>query len=221
MGLFQRNPFNQDVPLYEISGLQTSSNALGIKAMLIVGLGNVGDQYNDTRHNIGFRALDYFAEHNGFEGWSTSKSRHCQETSLDIGGIKVILCKPTTFMNESGQAIRAMQDFYKINNVATLVVHDDLDINFGQIRIRHGGSDGGNNGIKSVTQHCGDDYKRVRIGIGPKKPVQIDSADFVLGKFTKTQEKNMKMLLMEANSIISEYTHNKAQLPSETRQFLI
>ena len=133
----------------------------------------------------------------------------------------MILCKPSTFMNESGKAVRAMQDLYKIANSATLVVHDDLDINFGSIRIRKGGSSGGNNGIKSVSQHAGEDYWRLRIGIGPKKPAQIDSADFVLGKFNKTQEKNLPMIITESCSVLSEFCHTKAQIPEETRQVII
>lgn len=221
MGLFQRTPFTEEKPVYEVVNLPSSSNPLGIKAILIVGLGNVGNEYDGTRHNIGFDVINEFASKNSVEGWSTSKSRFCHETSLDIGGIKIILCKPTTFMNDSGKAVRAMQDFYKISNQATLVIHDDLDINFGTIRIRRGGSSGGNNGIKSITQHAGEDYWRLRIGIGPKRPAQIDSADFVLAKFNQTQAKNLSLITMESVSVISEFCHTKAQIPEETRQVLI
>ncbi len=221
MGLFQRNSINEETKLYELVDPASIGGDSGSKTVLVVGLGNMGKEYVSTRHNIGFEVLDYFAEKNNFPGWTTKKDLLCHETSNIVGGTRVILCKPTTFMNESGQAVQAMQRFYKIPNSSCLIVHDELDIAFGQIRTRMGGSSAGHNGIKSVTNQCGEDYLRLRIGIGPKRPSQIDSADFVLAKFSKTQEKSLGLLLIEANSMLSEYAFSKGVLADETRSFLI
>ena len=222
MGLFQRNTFNEETPLYEIvNTIGAVSNALGVKQLLIVGLGNIGKDYDGTRHNLGFEVLNYFAKKNDFSDWINKKDLFCQESSGTIDGTKVVLCKPTTFMNDSGKTVQTIQKFYKIPNIATLVVHDELDVKFGQIRNRKGGSSAGHNGIKSIALHCGEDFGRMRIGIGPKRPVQIDSADFVLGKFNKTQQKEISTLLVEANSMLSEYTYSKGALNEETRSFII
>lgn len=212
MGLFQKRPiFDANAPLYTL-GLNTT--------LLIVGLGNPGNEYDNTRHNIGFAALDKFADKQGFDPWILKKDMHSLQTSGTIGHARVILCKPNTFMNESGKAVQAIQHFYKVGNAQTLVVYDELDIEFGQIRTRMGGSSAGHNGVKSVTKHCGEDYGRVRIGIGPKKPKAMDTADFVLQKFSKTQQEDMPSLLQEANAILSEYAHGSGELNAETRSFL-
>ena len=142
-------------------------------------------------------------------------------TSKTIGSTRVILCKPTTYMNESGKAVQAVQRYYKIANSSTLVIYDELDINFGQIRTKRGGSSAGHNGVKSLLSHCGDDFGRARIGIGPKVPEQIDSADFVLSKFSDKEQKKKSLLLKESNAILSEYAHGAGELLEETRSFLV
>jgi PTH1 family peptidyl-tRNA hydrolase len=101
------------------------------------------------------------------------------------------------------------------------VVHDELDIPFGQIRLRTGGSSAGHNGLKSIMRHLGEDFGRVRIGIGPKEPPQIDSADFVLGKFSAEQQAHMRELEREVSAILSEAAFGAGSLPQETRSFLI
>lgn len=213
MGLFERKiNVGDNAPLYT-----TGIN----KTLLIVGLGNVGNEYEGTRHNIGFAVLDYFSEKHGFEAWHVKKDLYCAFSSHTIGSSRVILCKPTTLMNNSGQAMQAVQKYFKVTNSATLAVYDELDIRFGQIRTRRGGTSAGHNGIKSLISHCGEDFARLRIGIGPKKPAQIDSADFVLSTFSKTQEKNIALLLREANAILSEYVYGEGTLLEETRSFLI
>jgi peptidyl-tRNA hydrolase, PTH1 family len=213
MGLFQRRPIIGDnAPLYT-TGMQ--------KTLLIVGLGNIGKDYEGTRHNIGFDVIDHFAEKQGFPGWTVKKDLFCAETSHTLGSARVILCKPTTFMNESGKAVQAMQRFYKIANSSTLVVHDELDIDYGQIRTRLGGGAAGNNGIKSLIQNCGEDFGRVRIGIGPKKPAQIESADFVLSKFSSKEKEQLSLLRQETNSILSEYCYGNGELITETRTFIL
>ena len=124
-------------------------------------------------------------------------------------------------MNESGRAVKETQHFYKVDNSKTLVVYDELDIDFGHIRTRVGGSSAGHNGIKSVTNACGEDYGRMRVGIGPKKPKQIDTSDFVLAKFDKKQMDYMPELFQESNAILSEYAHGAGALLTETRSFII
>lgn len=189
------------------------------KALLIVGLGNIGDEYEGTRHNIGFACIDEFARKNDFPAWINKTDLKCQLTSHLIGDTKVYLCKPTTFMNLSGEAVQAVSHFYKIPLEQIIVVHDELDIDFGQVRIRRGGGSAGHNGIKSVTQHLGEDYGRVRIGVGPKTPEQIDSADFVLGKFTKEDAEHLPSLKREVNAVLSELAYGSPLAP-ETRTFL-
>lgn len=213
MSLFQKKPsFETSAPFYTL-GLETT--------LLIVGLGNIGKEYAGTRHNIGFDVVDNFAAKQDFPDWINKKDLKCYLTSHKLGDSKVILIKPTTYMNNSGEAVQAVQHFYRLDNSKTLVVYDELDIDFGMIRMRIGGKSAGHNGIKSITKYCDEDYRRVRVGIGPKKPAQISSEDFVLGKFAKTQEKNIKLLLQETNSILSEYAYGRGELVSETRSFIV
>jgi len=212
MALFQKKPDSgSSMPLYSL-GLQ--------KTLLIVGLGNVGKKYDGTRHNIGFAVVDALASSQNFDSWTDKKDLKSTVATATIGDARVILCKPTTMMNLSGEAVQAISHFYKIQPNSIAVVHDELDIEFGQIRTRAGGSSAGNNGIKSISQHIGEDYGRVRIGIGPKTPEQMDGADFVLAKFSSEQQKQLKNLLQEATAILTEYIH-AGQLPAETRRFLV
>lgn len=213
MALLTKRPIlNELAPLYDV-GLNTT--------LLIVGLGNPGAEYEATRHNIGFAVLDNFAARHEFPDWSTKKNLFCQISIHNLNSVRVILCKPTTFMNDSGKAVQAVQHFYKIPNSKTLVVYDELDIDFGLIRTRIGGSSAGHNGVKSVTQACGEAYGRVRIGIGPKRPKQMKTEDFVLAHFSKTQQKHLSALLTESNAILSEYGYGSGQLLSETRTFIV
>ena len=212
MALFQNRPqAGEAVKFYTLSQNKT---------LIIVGLGNIGKQYDNTRHNIGFAVLDEFARVNNFSDWLEKKDLKSHFTSQTIGETRVILIKPTTFMNLSGEAVQAASAFYKVPADKVVVVHDELDIPFGQIRTRMGGSAAGHNGIKSVTQHMGENYGRVRIGVGPKDPPQIDSADFVLARFSKEQMEQMPHLLKESTAILSEAVYGD-QLISETRSFLI
>lgn len=190
------------------------------KSVLVVGLGNIGKEYDGTRHNIGFAVLDHFREKQNFPSWIEKKDLKCHLASLQMGDAKVILVKPTTFMNNSGEAVQAVTHFYKIDSGSVVVVHDELDIPFGQIRTRTGGGSAGNNGIKSITSHLGEQYGRVRIGIGPKTHDQMDSADFVLGKFSAAEVAQLPNLTREANAILSEYIYG-SELVSETRSFIV
>ena len=149
---------------------------------LIVGLGNIGKEYESTRHNTGFMTIDYFAN----EYKATFKLETKLEgfiSSLNIDGEKVILLKPTTYMNLSGNSISKVLNYYKIDKKDMLVIHDDLDLKVGQIRFRNHGSAGGHNGLKSIISHIGEDFNRCKIGIDKNN----DTIDHVLGKFSKEE----------------------------------
>jgi PTH1 family peptidyl-tRNA hydrolase len=190
------------------------------KSLLIVGLGNPGKEYDGTRHNVGFLCLDEFARKNDFESWVNKTDMKCHLAVKTVGDTRVILCKPQTFMNLSGEAVQAVFHFYKLSLDQVVVVHDEIDVDFGQLRMRVGGSSAGHNGIKSVTKMLGsEDYGRVRLGIGPKTPAQIDSADFVLQKFNTSEQANLPKLTREVNALLSEYAYG-APVTAETRSFL-
>jgi len=211
MALFQRKISDTSkAPLYTIG-----SN----KTILIIGLGNPGGQYDGTRHNIGFAVLDEFAAKNDFPGWLAKKDLMCRLTGATLGESRVVLCKPDTFMNNSGDAGQAAQHFYRVYNQSTLVVYDELAIPFGQLRTRTGGSDAGHNGVKSLIQHLGDDFGRLRIGIGSEVSQKAAAPDFVLGRFTKVEQSALPSILREANALITEYIFS-GQLSSETRSVL-
>ncbi|AHF57383.1 aminoacyl-tRNA hydrolase [Spiroplasma eriocheiris] len=151
---------------------------------LIVGLGNPGDEYKYTRHNIGFLALDRLVEKFNPDGPKKNFNAFYWETK--INDEKVIFMKPQTYMNLSGSAVLAIKQFYKINLEDIIIIHDDKDIEFGALKIKTGGSSAGQNGIKDLINKLGsENFKRIRIGIG--RDQQIDLKDWVLGKFTKQQ----------------------------------
>jgi PTH1 family peptidyl-tRNA hydrolase len=213
MSLFQNRPQVGDTIQFYTLGQS--------KAVLIVGLGNPGKEYDGTRHNIGFACVDAFVAANKFDPWIEKKDLKCSLSSGTLGDTKVYVIKPNTFMNLSGEALQAVAHFYKIPTEKTVIVHDELDIPFGQVRLRTGGGSAGHNGLKSVIQHGGEGTGRVRIGIGPKEPEQMDSADFVLARFSKEQQEHISELTREVNAILSEYSYGDGQLPQETRNFLV
>lgn len=211
MALFQKRPIVESVaPLYTLG-----SN----KTLLIIGLGNIGAEYTQTRHNVGFMALDAFSEANDFPAWVNKKDLKAEMTQATLGDTRVILAKPTTFMNNSGEAVQAITNFYKIAIQSIIVVHDELDIDFGQIRCRIGGGAAGNNGVKSLIQHGFSESGRVRVGIGPKLHPEMDSADYVLQKFSAEQSERLKALTREVTAILTETIYGDGQLPHDTRSF--
>lgn len=160
------------------------------KPILIVGLGNPGAEYVNTRHNAGFIALDLIAPSDSV--WK--KEKNALTTRMDKNGQKIILAKPQTFMNNSGDSVGPLMAFYKIPLENLVVIHDDMDLKIGTIREKIGGSSAGHNGIKSIDAAVGSEYKRIRIGIGHPRDfdLKINPVDWVLGKFDDEQLKQIK-----------------------------
>ena len=170
---------------------------------LIVGLGNIGSKYTFTRHNIGFMLADSIAINNNLTFRENSRLK-CFMTNLRNGNDDYLIIKPTTFMNLSGEAVRAVMDYYKIKTEDILIVYDDLSLDLGRIRFRANGSDGGHNGIKSIIKHVGtSDIARLKIGIGPQP--NLPSEVFVLQNFSKEELEKIKEVLSNAKEGISCY----------------
>ena len=151
--------------------------------LLFVGLGNPGSRYQGNRHNIGFMAVDAIARQHKAAPWR--RKFQSEVTEVTIGGQKVILLKPETFMNESGQAVQEAQHFYKIALEDIYAFHDELDLPPGKLRIKTGGGNAGHNGLRSMTECCGNEYRRIRLGIG--HPGHKDAVHkFVLSDFSKS-----------------------------------
>ena len=170
---------------------------------LIVGLGNIGSKYTFTRHNVGFMLADSIAINNNLNYRENSRLK-CFMTNLRNGIDDFLIIKPTTFMNLSGESVRAVMDYYKIPIEDVLIVYDDLSLELGKIRFRSNGSDGGHNGIKSIIQHLGtQNISRLKIGIGPQP--SIPSEVFVLQNFSKEELENLKNVLSKAKDGIFCY----------------
>jgi PTH1 family peptidyl-tRNA hydrolase len=147
--------------------------------------GNPGDTYTTTRHNVGFLIADTLA---GSHAFKSSSKFFADIAEITVEGEKVLLVKPSTFYNETGRSFLALKQFYKLENEDILVVHDELALPFGTIRTRIGGSDAGNNGIKSINAAGGDTTARLRIGVGNELRARIGDIDFVLSKFSKDEQ---------------------------------
>lgn len=170
---------------------------------IIAGLGNPDRQYQGTRHNVGFDVIDLLSEKYNI-AVDTKKHRAYIGKGI-IEGQKVILAKPQTYMNLSGESIRSLVDFYKTDpETELLVIYDDVSLDVGQIRIRKKGSAGGHNGIKSIIAHLGTSvFARIKIGVG-EKPRGYDLADYVLGKFSKGERQQMEEGYIEAAEAAAE-----------------
>ena len=163
------------------------------KPVLIVGLGNPGKEYEQTRHNVGFMVIDAIAPADAV--WK--KEKDALTTRVEIGDVRAILVKPQTFMNNSGIAVAGLMQFYKVPLENLIVIHDDMDLKVGTYREKVGGGSAGHNGIKSIDAHCGNEYRRVRIGIGHPRDFDnpMNPADWVLGKFDAEQLKEIKSVI--------------------------
>ena len=174
---------------------------------LLVGLGNPGDKYDNTRHNVGFAAIDQLAEELRVPVQKL-KYRALTQT-VELGGAKVLLMKPITYMNLSGEAVGEAARFFKIPADHVLVLSDDVSLPVGKLRIRKGGSAGGHNGLKSIIQHLGtDQFPRVKIGVGEKPHPDYDMADWVLGKFAGEDLKTITQAIQRAGKAAECYIHD-------------
>ncbi|AWI29444.1 aminoacyl-tRNA hydrolase [Streptomyces tirandamycinicus] len=161
---------------------------------LVVGLGNPGPGYAGNRHNVGFMVVDLLAERMGGKFKRAAKAQ-AQVVEGRIGPVgpgsrRVVLAKPMSYMNLSGGPVVALRDFYKVPTAQVVAVHDELDIDFGVLRLKLGGGDNGHNGLKSMTKAMGSDYHRVRFGIG-RPPGRMQVADFVLKDFSGAERKEL------------------------------
>lgn len=170
---------------------------------LVVGLGNPGKEYKNTRHNIGFNLLDSIADKNGYS-FKVDKKFNCEICETNINGEKVLLIKPLSFMNLSGTVVSRIVSFYDIDISDILVIQDDLDMEFGKIRIVFDSSSGGHNGIKNISECLGSQkYARLKIGISNNK--EMDTKDYVLGKFSKDDIKNLEHIYDKLDNIINDF----------------
>ncbi|MBQ8445294.1 MAG: aminoacyl-tRNA hydrolase [Opitutales bacterium] len=154
---------------------------------LVVGLGNPGREYAETRHNVGFRTVSAWASKLGV-AFSADTARKGEFAKTVFAGSPLWLAKPTTYMNNSGECVSAFARYRKIDFSEVAVIYDDITLPPGTLKISLGGGDGGHNGIKSLIRHCGTAFMRIRIGIGPKIHREQDLADFVLGKLTAEEQ---------------------------------
>ncbi len=168
---------------------------------LAVGLGNTGSQYARTRHNVGFMVIDRLAEELG-ASWRTDGKFKAEIAETDLGGEKLILAKPQTMMNLSGEAAQKIVQFYKPDEV--WAIFDDLDVPFGSLRLRHGGSAGGHNGVKSLIQHIGGEFVRVRVGISLNDRTSEAAEDYVLRSFDASEQEQLPNITLRAAEIVRE-----------------
>ena len=178
-----------------------SRPAPGPVEFLLVGLGNPGRQYEGTRHNTGFMAIDRIAEKAGARVDRIKFKGLCGEAEID--GHKTLLLKPSTFMNLSGQSVQEAMHFYKLPPEKVIILFDDISLPVGKLRIRKKGSDGGHNGMKNIIYLAGSDqFPRVKIGIGAKPNPQWDLADWVLSTFSDPEKKELQTALEHASEAV-------------------
>ena len=167
---------------------------------VVIGLGNPGKKYEKTRHNIGFIAVDNLRKQMHLSDEREKLQALVSEKNID--GEKVIFLKPQTFMNLSGNSVIEIVNFYKLDpKKDIIVIYDDMDLSFGDIRIREKGSSGGHNGIKSIISHIGEEFIRIKCGIGAKEK---DAVEHVLGEFNQTEQKDLDKILEKINNCVIE-----------------
>jgi len=169
---------------------------------LIVGLGNPGKQYDITRHNVGFMVIDELVKKLGVELKNERKLK--AEVAITLRAETLIIAKPETYMNLSGSSVAKIAQFYKISPQDIWVISDDLDLEFGTVRLRQGGSSGGHNGLKDIIQKVGDNFVRFRVGIQNERSGNIPAEDFVLQKFNQTEQLQLPQIISKTLDLILE-----------------
>lgn len=170
---------------------------------LVVGLGNPGIKYENTRHNVGFMTVELFAKQNN--GSLQKRKMEALYGECSVADNRVLVMEPQTFMNNSGKAVSAVAGFFKIPTDRIIIVSDDISLDVGKIRLRRKGSHGGHNGLKDIFELLGtDDIKRIKIGVGQKPHPDYDLAAWVLSKFPTEDEKNLNLALEKATAALKE-----------------
>ncbi len=212
MALLQKKPqLSSSLPLY--------TTGIGDNRFLVIGLGNPEKKYDGTRHNIGFSCVDAFAIEHDFPKWSHKSDQRSDIANQQLANNQIILIKPTTYMNKSGDATASVAQFYKISPSNIIVIYDDKDVQLGQIRTQVGGSSAGHNGVTSIIDAIGSEFGRVRVGIGREELVE-DTSRFVLSRFSKDEQEVLPSIIKETTAILTEYIFSGSPLPKETRNIL-
>ena len=182
----------------------------GTPEFMVVGLGNPGDKYAKTRHNVGFGAIEVLCKKYAVSCDRAKFHALCGEAVID--GKKVLLVMPQTFMNNSGEAVKAAADYYKIPPERIIVIYDDINFEPGVVRIREKGSDGGHNGMKSIISHLSsNNYPRIRVGVGKKPHPEYDLADWVLGEFKGEDREKLLSALDKVPDMVTLMVQGKFQ----------
>ena len=173
--------------------------------IIIIGLGNPGQEFKNTRHNIGFEVLDKIKEENDFPDFAFSKKFIAQISEGILNQEKTILAKPQTFMNDSGKSVKQLTDYYKIKEKDLIVIHDDIDVALGKIKISEDSSSAGHKGVQSIIDAIGTkDFKRIRIGILPEKGKPEETEKFVLKRFTKKEKEIIQKIIKDIGKDIKK-----------------
>ena len=171
---------------------------------IVVGLGNPGDEYKNTRHNAGFLGVDHLAEHFGCEEWTFMKKTNCHVVQCTIGGQNVICAKPNSYMNESGMPVQALLQWHKLDHSNLIVMHDDTDLTIGTMKTQTNRGSAGHKGIASIIQHLGtQDFERVRLGVRPQDDA-TPSIDLVLRRFSEEDLHVLRSTFSEVEAYIKE-----------------
>lgn len=177
---------------------------------LIIGLGNPGQKYLMTRHNIGFRCIDALAY--AFQSPPFKKEHKAEVTKIRVNTTQIIIAKPQTFMNLSGESVQSLMKYYDVATEDLLVIHDEVDLPFGQLKVQSSRGHGGNNGIRSIHQHLGtNEYGRIRFGVGRPPNPRMDVADYVLQNFNTQEEAELTDYLNTVNDAVEEFALNGLQ----------
>jgi PTH1 family peptidyl-tRNA hydrolase len=179
--------------------------------ILIIGLGNPGNKYKDTRHNFGFMTIDYFTNNQKL-GWHNNKKWQSEIAEFNAEDKKIILAKPQTFMNASGSAVKKLVNFYKPAKI--IVVYDDLNLDLGTIRLKYAGESGGHNGVKDIISNIGKNFWCFKLGIGPQKE-KMAAEDFVLQKFDNDKKKLVEKIVKTGDELITDIL-NQSELEPRT-----
>ena len=166
---------------------------------LVVGLGNPGRRYVSTRHNVGFKVIENLQNRWQIQGDSAQLGSLVGNGM--VANVRTILARPQKFMNRSGQPVASIAGYYKLDEQDVLVVHDDVDLPFGQVRVKRGGGHGGHNGLRDLIKHIGRDYPRIRVGVG-RPPEGWDTADYVLGKWSPSEQDELPQIVDRASDAV-------------------